>query len=337
MRAEEFIFEHAVQDYSEYSREFNGLDMSVQLNNRTGNLTVMAYDDGQLLGQVLFKLHGGTKLYPWQLEVQPQFRGKGVAKTMYDFVKGEGFTIHRSTYQTDAGSGFWDKHRGKSSTVWEDELDEAPLPADWEPAQFHNPSTTFKSRLAYALERAKKLGTGSSRVAMTIEFEGRPTVLKVAKNQKGLAQNEVEASILSDGYASQMGIMIPIIDYDEQNTLPTWIHTELAQKANEKQLCNLMQCDSLDTLVQTALTLIGKSRMTSYTPQNTEQRMREAGKTDEQIEVFMDYVNKLGDLSSSFDVELADFMRPANWGIYQGRPVVIDVGFNSSVMKQYYR
>ena len=120
MRADEFIFEHAVQDYSEYSKEVNGLDMSVQLNHRTGNLTVMAYDDGQLLGQVLFKLHGGTKLYPWQLEVEPQFRGKGVAKTMYDFIKGEGFTIHRSTYQTDAGSGFWDKHRGRSATVWED-------------------------------------------------------------------------------------------------------------------------------------------------------------------------------------------------------------------------
>ncbi len=121
MRAEEFIFEHAVQDYSEYTKEFNGVDMRVQLNNRTGNLTIMAYDDGQFLGQVLFKLHGGTKLYPWQLEVEPQFRGKGVAKTMYDFIKGEGFTIHRSTYQTDAGSGFWDKHRGRSATVWEAE------------------------------------------------------------------------------------------------------------------------------------------------------------------------------------------------------------------------
>jgi hypothetical protein len=216
-------------------------------------------------------------------------------------------------------------------------ITEAPLPPDWEPAQFQNNTTSFKSRLAYALERAKKLGAGSSRVAMTIEYEGRPTVLKVAKNQKGLAQNSVEASILSDGYASRLGIMIPIIDYDEQNREPTWIHTELAQKATEKQLCNLMQCDSLNTLVQTALALIGKSRMTSYTPQNTEQRMREAGKTDEQIDVFMDYVNKLGDLASSFDVELADFMRPANWGIYQGRPVVIDVGFNSNVMQQYYR
>jgi hypothetical protein len=217
-----------------------------------------------------------------------------------------------------------------------DIISEAPLPPDWDASQFQNNTTTFKSRLAYAVERAKKLGTGSSRVAMTIEYQGRPTALKVAKNQKGLAQNSVEADILSDGYASQLGIMIPIIDYDTQNTQPTWIHTELAQKVTEKQLCNIMQCDSLFTLVNTAMALIGKSRMQSYTPQAVADRMRQENKDEEQIEVFMDYVNKLGDLSSSFDIELGDFMRAANWGLYQGHPVVIDVGFNSNVSDQYY-
>ena len=213
-------------------------------------------------------------------------------------------------------------------------IDEAPLPADWDAAQF-TPTNTFKARLAYALERAKKLGTGSSRVAMTIEYEGRPTVLKVAKNQKGMAQNEVEASILSDGYASQMGIMIPIIDYDEQSSQPTWIHTEMAQKATEKQLCSLMGSDSLWTLVHYANALHNKNKM--YSMETLEKHLRKKGITDQQFEVFQDYANTLGDLSVSFDVELADFMRPANWGLWQGKPVVIDVGFNSNVMNQYYR
>ena len=48
-------------------------------------------------------------------------------------------------------------------------VDEMPLPADWDPAQYRQ-GTTFKQRLAYALERAKKLGTGSSRVATIIEY-----------------------------------------------------------------------------------------------------------------------------------------------------------------------
>lgn len=226
----------------------------------------------------------------------------------------------------------YDKPENKIS---EEIIDEMPLPADWDPSSMRQQATTFKSRLAYALERAKKLGTGSSRVATVIEYEGRPTVLKIAKNQKGLAQNSVEADILSDGYASQIGILIPIIDYDEQNREPSWVHTELAQKANEKQICYLMKCDSLMQMVRFANTIAGKYR--GQTAQSFIENMINDGKRDEDIEVMTEYANKLADLANSFDVELADFARPANWGIYQGHPVVVDVGFNSNVMNQYYK
>ena len=219
--------------------------------------------------------------------------------------------------------------------VEEEIIDEMPLPVGWDPQQMRQQGTTFKSRLAYALERAKKLGTGSSRVATTIEYQGRPTVLKIAKNQKGLAQNSVEADILSDGYASQIGIMIPLIDYDEQNREPSWIHTEMAQKANEKQICHLMKCDSLMQMVRFANTIAGKYR--GQTAQSFISNMINDGKLEREIDVMTEYANKLADLANSFDVELADFARPANWGIYQGHPVVVDVGFNSNVLNQYYR
>ena len=216
----------------------------------------------------------------------------------------------------------------------EEIIDEMPLPADWDASQYGR-GTTFKQRLNYALERAKKLGTGSSRVAMIIEYQGRPTVLKVAKNSKGLAQNSVEADILSDGYASQLGILIPIIDYDEQNREPVWIHTEMAQKATEKQLCNLMGCDNLSQLVNMAWTITGKKRYLG-TYDGYIEHLRKKGKTEEQIETMTDYANTLADLHSSFDVELGDFTRKANWGIFNGKPVIIDAGFNSNVMSQYY-
>lgn len=225
--------------------------------------------------------------------------------------------------------------RKAAQPVDEEVLDEMPLPVDWDTSQMKQQGTTFKSRLAYALARAKKLGTGSSRVATTIEYQGRPTVLKIAKNQKGLAQNSVEADILSDGYASQIGIMIPIIDYDEQNREPTWIHTEMATKANEKQLCHLMKCDSLELLVRFANTIAGKYR--SITAQTFIDGLVNNGKSEQDIETMTEYANKLADLSNSFDVELADFGRAANWGIYNGQPVVVDVGFNSNVMNQYYK
>ncbi len=218
--------------------------------------------------------------------------------------------------------------------ITEQIVDEMPLPADWDPQQY-GPGTTFKARLAYALERAKKLGTGSSRVATTIEYQGRPTVLKIAKNQKGLAQNSVEADILSDGYASQLGILIPIIDYDEQNREPTWVHTEMAQKASEKQLCQLMKCDNLHQLINMAYAIQGRKIYGNY--ENFANHLRQKGKSEQDIDTMTDYANILADLNSSFDVELGDFGRAANWGIYQGKPVIVDVGFNSNVLNQYYK
>jgi len=218
--------------------------------------------------------------------------------------------------------------------IAEEIIDEMPLPADWDPQQMRQQTTSFKSRLAYALERAKKLGTGSSRVATIIEYEGRPTVLKIAKNAKGLAQNSVEADILSDGYASQLGILIPIIDYDEQNREPSWVHTEMAQKATEKQLCVLMGCKSLSHLVALANGIAGKK---GQTYQANIEYLRRDGYTQEQLDLMTDYANTLADLANSFDVELGDFTRKANWGLYQGKPVIIDVGFNSNVLQQYYK
>ena len=213
------------------------------------------------------------------------------------------------------------------------EITEAPLPADWDASQY-SPGSTFKQRLGYALERAKRIGSGSSRIATDIEYEGRPTVLKIAKNRMGLAQNNVEIDILDDGYASQLGILIPMIDYDKQNREPTWIHTELAQKATEKQLAELMGVDSLNEIVQLATAMSGKSKLYNY--QQLIAHMKKKGKSEEQIDTANEYANKLVDLSSSYEVELGDLNRKANWGLYQGKPVIIDVGANSNFFTQFF-
>lgn len=212
-------------------------------------------------------------------------------------------------------------------------INEEPLPPDWDPSQFQQ-GTTFKGRLAYALDRAKKVGTGSSRVAMIIDYQGRPTVLKVAKNAKGLAQNEVEASLLGDGYAKQLGILIPLIDYDESNPQPLWIHTELAQKATEKQLCSLMKCQSLRDLVYAAKVYGGKERRKTW--QNVVDAMPVTF-SESDLEILEEYASSLADLANSFNIELGDFARAANWGLYKGNPVIIDIGLTEEVFQQYYR
>jgi GNAT superfamily N-acetyltransferase len=79
---------------------------------------VTATGNGRELGHVLF-VDEGEYLMPQDLEVDERFQGQGIAAAMYDYVKSKGYKIRRSGQQTDAGAGFWGKHRPEQN-VWED-------------------------------------------------------------------------------------------------------------------------------------------------------------------------------------------------------------------------
>jgi len=207
---------------------------------------------------------------------------------------------------------------------------EVPLPSEWDKSVY-TPKTSYKKRIDYAVARAQKIGRGSSRSAFIIPYEGRQTILKVAHNKKGMAQNEAEASILDDGYAKNMGILIPLIDYDEEHTQPVWIHTELAQKATEEQLCSILKCPRLVDLVRHA-NMIGSGKNASQF-----QAALKSTLSDDDFETFLEYSDKLTDLSNSFDIKLVDFSRAANWGLFNNEPVLIDLGFTSNVQQLYYK
>jgi hypothetical protein len=97
-----------------------------------------------------------------------------------------------------------------------------------------------------------------------------------------------------------------------------------------------MKCDNLGQLVNMAWSIIGKKKyLGDYQSYIT--HMRNKNKSEEDIDTMIEYANTLAELNSQFDVQLDDFMQPANWGMYQGKPVIVDVGFNSNVMQQYYK
>ena len=107
MRAREFIIE---------GREnYHGLNILLQQDE--DEVFVKASAGGRELGHVLF-VQDGEYLMPQDLEVDERYRGQGIAQTMYDYVKSRGYKIRRSGQQTDAGAGFWAKHRPEQN-VWE--------------------------------------------------------------------------------------------------------------------------------------------------------------------------------------------------------------------------
>ena len=223
-------------------------------------------------------------------------------------------------------------------------INEVPLPPDWDKEQL-NLRQTFKNRVKYAVSKAQKLGTGSSRIAFVIPYEGRNTVLKVAKNLKGLAQNEAELQILNDYVIGQSDIVIPLIDYDKDNKRPVWLQTELASQISMKPLLQLLRTPTLWFLtdaVKYRLSLPDKPRYLNKPADLKEKyfdpKMWTYGgePTEQNFEMFNEYVDKIAELKDSAQIELGDLQNDKNWGQFMGRPVVIDLGLSSDVWNKYY-
>ena len=129
MRAQEFVTER------KKSREdFEGMTIEMVENGHV--LVINALDDwgNNVLGSVAFNIHDNNELDPQDLKVDERYQGQGIAKAMYDYAKSKGYKIYRSYDQTDAGAGFWNKHRGKDVRVWES-FDQ-PYAIDWEDSEY---------------------------------------------------------------------------------------------------------------------------------------------------------------------------------------------------------
>jgi hypothetical protein len=105
-------------DIEEDRENFNGINLLLQKDEE--EVFVKASAGSRELGHVLFVMDGDY-LMPQDLEVGEKYRGQGIAQTMYDFVKSKGYKIRRSGQQTDAGAGFWAKHRPEQN-VWEEQV-----------------------------------------------------------------------------------------------------------------------------------------------------------------------------------------------------------------------
>jgi GNAT superfamily N-acetyltransferase len=127
MRAQEFVAEYKKYPTADYE------GVTFTMAEEDGFLTVKALNDfGISMASVIFGMDG-RDLDPQSLRVDEKYRGQGIARVMYDYVKSRGFVIHRSWDQTDAGAGFWDKHRGQDVRVWESF--DNPYKGKWEKSE----------------------------------------------------------------------------------------------------------------------------------------------------------------------------------------------------------
>ena len=136
MRAQEFVAEYKKYPTADYE------GVTFTMAEEDGFLTVKALNDfGISMASVIFGMDG-RDLDPQSLRVDEKYRGQGIARVMYDYVKSRGFVIHRSWDQTDAGAGFWDKHRGEDVRVWE--AFDNPYKMKWEQSEYGDSDALVK-------------------------------------------------------------------------------------------------------------------------------------------------------------------------------------------------
>ena len=184
---------------------------------------------------------------------------------------------------------------------------------------------SFASRVKYCEEHLKRISSGSSRIVYKIDDE---KVLKLAKNKKGLAQNEIE--IEYSQYQDINDITARVFDIDANNL---WIEMELARRLKTSDFLKITGFEWKDYVAAIHnhgedANAIGKRQYIDLDPD-----IAEAMWEDDFCDAMFDYLGY-------FKIPVGDLKRTSTYGVVKrdGKDtvVMIDYGLTSDVYKSYY-
>jgi hypothetical protein len=184
--------------------------------------------------------------------------------------------------------------------------------------------TSFAARKRYADKHLEKLGAGSGRLVYIIDDE---TVLKLAKNNKGVAQNKAEIR----QWNTNDHVTAKVYEY-HKNFL--WLEMERARKAKAADFRKIVGLDFkniADGLLYRH-TLHNNRRPPSYyglsKPENYEEMVEN------------EWYYFLETVMIDYGLEAGDLARMSSYGVVkrdgQEDIVVVDFGYDSNVKDIYY-
>jgi hypothetical protein len=172
---------------------------------------------------------------------------------------------------------------------------------------------THAARKKYAERNLKHLSSGSSRLVYLTDGK---TIVKLAKNDKGLAQNKAEANPkMKSKYLNK--ILGHAKDY-------VWIETKFLEKINAKEFEKM-----------TGLKFKDFGDAIEYGLKNVSESSEKKPKGFEEIEK-SDIYKELKRLGSKFKLMPGDLSRISSWGTIDGNPVLIDAGLTQKVYEDFY-
>ena len=202
-------------------------------------------------------------------------------------------------------------------------------PETWNQDAFEK-ITSFSGKLKYANERLRKIASGSGRVVFQIDNE---KVLKVAKNKKGLAQNNVESERLLQNY----DITARTFDRGDvvQDIGPFWCTMELAKKVGKKRFEELTGV-TMDEL-HTHLMYNSTRRKYKVAPPRTPEDAAYLEKIQNN-----EFVIDLTGLMADYDFpDIGDMTRLSTYGEVnrdgKAKIVLVDYGLTKTVWDDYYK
>jgi hypothetical protein len=216
----------------------------------------------------------------------------------------------------------------KIGNIYEEIMDEE-YPSTWDIEKF-KALRSFNQRIKYCEEHLQRISSGSARIVYKIDDE---KVLKLAKNKKGLAQNELEATYSS--YNDLSDILARTFDYADDNT---WVEMELARRVTPKIFKQITGFEWSD---------FGKAMEKQYYRANPEKdRLGIADRKviPDELDQQMwedEFVYAMLNLMANYDIPVGDLLRTSSYGLVnrdgQDAIVLIDYGLNNEVYDSYYR
>lgn len=184
---------------------------------------------------------------------------------------------------------------------------------------------SFAEKKRYIMKFLPYMGAGSSRIVFAAD---NGTVLKLAKNQKGIAQNEAEYDISQ--YAEDSGfedLITKVLDSDPDNL---WVESERARKATSadwKKIYGITQREAMFKLWQNLST----SRR-SFQRDNIAELEKSNPKFVELLKALQNFMEVNSVLSG-------DIARPSSWGVVsrnrEDRLILLDYGYTAETQKLY--
>jgi len=217
------------------------------------------------------------------------------------------------------------KNRLNESLVFEliETLIDEDYPSTWDIGEFKK-LNSFSARVRYCEEHLTRISSGSSRIVYKIDDE---KVLKLAKNKKGLGQNETE--IQYSNYYDLDDILARVYEHDKDNL---WVEMELARKvktADFRRITGFSFKDFSEAIYNYGNEVKGLNGSFYPVPPSEIEKMWE----DEFVYSVFNYIG-------NYDIPAGDLTRLSTYGIVKGdgdeRVVIIDYGLDNSTYQSYY-